>query len=177
MLKNLFKKNAEQSAEDKKEVEMTVDNAALTAQLEEATALATLQASFDAQAAELAAAVEQNVQMTTEIESLKSQLEEFAEAKAKAEAAAKEMAAKAHQEKMDSRMAALKTEFGDEKAARLFKVAEKMEDTEFSEVFGLQKEMAANEEAAFAEQGVDAKAEEVAEQPTSFMKFIKKESK
>lgn len=112
-----------------------------------------------------------------EVASLQEQLAQFAEAKAAAETAAKEAIAKAREEKMSARMAEMTKEFGDVKAAKLFKIAEKMEDAEYAEVFGLQKEMAAEEEASFKEHGVDAKAEEVKDQPTHFKDYIKKESK
>lgn len=173
MLERFFKKKLGVEPAIQEEVEMTVETQApaLAAQSEEAVAaLATLQASFEEQAVALAAALSQ-------VETLKTQLEESAAAQAQAEAAAQEAAAQAHQEKMDARMAVLTTEFGDVKAASLFKIAEKMEDEAFAEVFGLQKELAAKEEAAFAEQGVDAKADNVPEQPTHFKQFIKKESK
>lgn len=164
-----FKKKLGISPAIEEEVKMTVETQApvLAAQFEEAVAaLATLQTSFDEQAATLAAALSQ-------VEELKSQLSQYADAAAQAEAAAQELAAKAHQEKMEARMASLTTEFGEDTAAKLSSVIEKMEDAEFSAVFGVQKAMAAKEEEAFAEQGVDAKAESVEKQPTHFKQYIK----
>lgn len=173
MLERFFKKKLGVEPAIQEEVEMTVETQApaLAAQSEEAVAaLAALQASFDEQAVALAAALSQ-------VETLQAQLTQFADAAAQAEAAAKELAAKAHQEKMEARMTALTTEFGEDTAAKLSSVIEKMEDAEFSAVFGVQKALAAKEEESFAEQGVDAKAESVEKQPTHFKQFIKKETK
>jgi hypothetical protein len=110
------------------------------------------------------------------IASLEDQLKEFAEAKALAEAQAAQIAAKAKQEKVDARMAALSKEFGDEKAAKFSKFAETMENEEFAEIFGVQQELSAIEEQSFNESGIDAQVKEDRKM-THFKQFIKKEGK
>lgn len=132
---------------------------------EAVAALSALQASYDTQAAELKAALEQIAEM-------KQAMEEFSAQKEQAEKSAAEAIAKAKQEKLEHRMSMLSKEFGDEKATKFSKFAETMEDAEFNEVFGIQKELSAKEEESFKEAGVDAKVAED-KKPAHFKQFIK----
>lgn len=111
---------------------------------------------------------------TTKIEALEAELAQFAEAKAAAEKSAADAIAKAHQDKVDARLSQLSAEFGDEKAAKLIKIAENMEDAEYAEVFGIQKELAAKEEVTFKEQGIEGQVK-AEKKPVHFNTFIKKQ--
>ena len=152
---------------EKEVVEMTdnKDKPEMASNQEAEAAMSALQASFDEQGVALQAALSQ-------IEEMKTAMLEFAEAKEAAELAAQEAVANAHKEKVDARMSQLTAEFGDEKAAKFAKFADTMEDAEFAEVFGIQKELAVKEEKTFNEQGVDAKVQED-KKPLHFKNFIK----
>ena len=118
----------------------------------------------------------QLIEALDQLDELNKQLEQFAEAKTAAEQAAADAVAKAHQEKMDARMAQLSTDLGDDKAAKMLKIVEKMDDAEFNEVFGVQKELAAKQDEKFVEAGVDARVKEE-KKPVHFKQFIKKQGK
>lgn len=128
-----------------------------------------LLAAFDEKETQLIEALDQ-------IDELNKQLEQFAEQKAVAEKAAADAIAKAHSEKMAARMAHLSAELGDDKAEKMAKIVEKMDDAEFNEVFGVQKELAAKEDEKLAEAGIDAKVQED-KKPVHFKTFIKKQGK
>jgi hypothetical protein len=152
-------------------VEMTTkkEKPEMASNQEAEAALSALQASFDEQGVALKAALSQ-------IEEMKTAMEEFAEAKAVAEQATKDVIAKAHNEKVEARMSQLTTEFGDEKAAKFAKFADTMEDAEFAEVFGIQKELAVKEEKSFVEQGIEGQVK-ADKKPTHFKNYIKKQGK
>jgi hypothetical protein len=137
--------------------------------LKDTEELQELLAAFDEKETQLIEALDQ-------IDELTKQMEKFEEAKVAAEQAAAEAVAKAHKEKVEARMSKLAAEFGDEKAAKFEKFAETMNDTEFAEVFGVQKELAAKQDESFAESGVDAKVKEE-KKPAHFKQFIKKQGK
>lgn len=128
-----------------------------------------LLAAFDEKETQLIEALDQ-------IDELNKQLEQFAEQKAAAEKAAADAIAQAHKEKMDARMAQLSAELGDDKAEKMLKIVEKMDDAEFAEVFGAQKELVAKEDEKLAEAGIDAKVQED-KKPVHFKTFIKKQGK
>ena len=137
--------------------------------LKDTEELKELLAAFEGKEAELSGAIE-------EVANLKAELAQFAEAKEAAEKAAAEAVAKAHQDKMDMRMSQLSAEFGDEKAAKLLKIAANMDDAEYAEVFGVQRELAAKEEETFAEQGIEGQVQ-AEKKPVHFKTFIKKQGK
>lgn len=137
--------------------------------LKDTKELSELLAAFDEKETQLIEALDQ-------IDELNKQLEQFAEQKAVAEKAAADAIAQAHSEKMAARMAHLSAELGDDKADKMAKIVEKMDDAEFAEVFGVQKELAAKEDEKLAEAGIDAKVQED-KKPVHFKTFIKKQGK
>jgi hypothetical protein len=133
-------------------------------------------AEFQAMISEMEAQETALTEAMCQIDELKKQLGQFAEAKAVAEQATKDAIAKAHNEKVEARMNQLTAEFGDEKATKFAKFANMMEDAEFAEVFGIQKELAVKEEKSFVEQGIEGQVK-ADKKPIHFNTFIKSQNK
>lgn len=121
-----------------------------------------LLAGFTEQSAQLDAAL-------AKVVSLEAQMQQFADAKAQAEATAKQV-------KMDARLASLSKEVGDERAKNVLAATEALDDAQFEAIASALKLSADTEakSALFTEQGAneevsaDARNEESAE-----MKLIK----
>jgi hypothetical protein len=155
-------KEEEMNVEDKAQVELAAHEAVVAE-------LATLKASFEAQAAQLATALEAIETVKAEAEAAKAALAAVAEEKAQAEAAAKA-------EKLAKRRAAVEANIGSDKADAFMDATKELDDTAFaaicSAMAGTAKAEAESE--LFKEVGVETKAEASAEPKVKhFKQFIK----